>query len=100
MVDEFQAVRLLAKKRTNGGPFMESTSKHSIYTWQLLLYRRCRSLAEHSCCIVDTVYYRSCVLSLNMISCPKSLHKMAVESLRHNEAEKLAHIRLLLVLTS
>jgi hypothetical protein len=32
MVDEFQAVRFLEKKRTNSGPFMESTSKHSIYT--------------------------------------------------------------------
>jgi hypothetical protein len=32
MGDEFQAVRFLEKKRTNSGPFMESTSKHSIYT--------------------------------------------------------------------
>jgi hypothetical protein len=32
MRDEFQAVRFLEKKRTNSGPFMASTSKHSIYT--------------------------------------------------------------------
>jgi hypothetical protein len=32
MVDEFHVVRFLEKKRTNSGPFMESTSKHSIYT--------------------------------------------------------------------
>ena len=32
MVDEFYAVLFLEKKRTNSGPCMESTSKHSIYT--------------------------------------------------------------------
>jgi len=32
MVDALQAVRFLEQKRTNSGPFMESTSKHSIYT--------------------------------------------------------------------
>jgi hypothetical protein len=32
MVDEFHAVLVLDKKRTNSGPLMESTSKHSIYT--------------------------------------------------------------------
>jgi hypothetical protein len=31
MVDEFHAVRLLEKKRTNSGPCMESTRKHSLY---------------------------------------------------------------------
>jgi tetratricopeptide (TPR) repeat protein len=31
-VDEFHAVLFLEKKRTNSDPFMESTSKHSIYT--------------------------------------------------------------------
>jgi hypothetical protein len=34
MVDAFHAVRCLEKKRTNSGPFMESTSKHSIYPQQ------------------------------------------------------------------
>ena len=37
MVDEFHAVRFLEKKRTNSGPFMESTSKHSIYPHDLIL---------------------------------------------------------------
>ena len=31
MVDAFHAVLFLEKKLTNSGPFMESTSKHSIY---------------------------------------------------------------------
>jgi hypothetical protein len=32
MVDEFHAVLFMEKKLTNNGPFMASTSKHSIYT--------------------------------------------------------------------
>ena len=36
MVDEFHAVRFLEKKRTNSGPFMASTSKHSIYPHDLI----------------------------------------------------------------
>ena len=33
MVDAFHAGLFLEKKRTNSGLFMESTSKHSIYTF-------------------------------------------------------------------
>jgi hypothetical protein len=36
MVDEFHAVRFLEKKRTNSGPFMASTSQHSIYPHDLI----------------------------------------------------------------
>jgi hypothetical protein len=32
MVDAFHAVLFMEQKLTNSGPFMESTSKHSIYT--------------------------------------------------------------------
>jgi hypothetical protein len=31
MVDALQAGQFLAKQRTNSGPVMESTSKHSLY---------------------------------------------------------------------
>jgi hypothetical protein len=40
MVDEFHAVRFLEKKRTNSGPFMESTNKHSIYTLLIDVFPR------------------------------------------------------------